>query len=209
MPILGPQPSKPPVVARWEWRSFIPGDPAGTSRDVAAESPDIYLLAAGSPHNVKVRNGQVDIKRLEATDANGLERWRPVLKAAFPLDAAALAAIHDAWGLPASATTVPLRVLDDLLTHAAELGPAVRAVTVVKDRTAIVVASCPGERARLAIDGAPWSTLSFEHADPARVLAALGELGLDARSNENYPRALKRACGMTDHSDPPWRIDPC
>ena len=51
------------------------------------KSEEIYLLAAGSDANVKIRDGLLDIKLLEHVDANGLEQWRPVLKEPFPLTA--------------------------------------------------------------------------------------------------------------------------
>ena len=38
-----------------------------------------------SEASVKVRDGLMDVKRLEHVDDDGLEQWRPVMKAAFPL----------------------------------------------------------------------------------------------------------------------------
>ena len=51
---------------------------------IAAEnvqhSEEIYLLAANSDANVKIRDELLDIKLLEHVDSNGLEQWRPVIK---------------------------------------------------------------------------------------------------------------------------------
>ena len=53
------------------------------------ESDELYLLAPGGD-NVKVRDGLMDVKVLRETDAAGLQRWEPILKAPFPLDAEAV-----------------------------------------------------------------------------------------------------------------------
>jgi hypothetical protein len=43
-------------------------------------SAEIYLLRVGGPQNAKIRDGILDVKRLQQVDANGLELWEPVLK---------------------------------------------------------------------------------------------------------------------------------
>ncbi len=48
---------------------------------------------------MKVRDDLMDVKQLEAVDDDGLEQWRPVLKASFPLAAADVAAVLDALGV--------------------------------------------------------------------------------------------------------------
>ena len=48
---------------------------------------ELYLLSAAE-RNVKVRDGLLDIKLLREVDADGLERWEPVMKRGFPLSAA-------------------------------------------------------------------------------------------------------------------------
>ena len=74
------------IVPRWEWRTF--GQDFGNAEKHFAtlhaervqSSEEIYLLAAGSNANVKIRDGLLDIKILERVDANGLEQWRPAIK---------------------------------------------------------------------------------------------------------------------------------
>ena len=80
----------PVIVPRWEWRTF--GSRFGIAEDrFGALTPGgdpgerrIYLLG-GSGDNVKIRFDLMDIKVLRETDADGLERWEPVMKAGFPL----------------------------------------------------------------------------------------------------------------------------
>jgi hypothetical protein len=52
---------------------------------VAQESEEIYLLHRSGPANGKIRDGRLDIKRLQELDVSRLELWRPVFKAGFPL----------------------------------------------------------------------------------------------------------------------------
>ena len=81
------------IVPRWEWRTF--GESFGAAEGLldlreaerVQESDELYLLSQESDASVKVRDGLMDVKRLEAVDGNGLEQWRPVLKGSFPLGA--------------------------------------------------------------------------------------------------------------------------
>jgi exopolyphosphatase/guanosine-5'-triphosphate,3'-diphosphate pyrophosphatase len=81
------------IVPRWEWRTF--GDRFRTADAVFArheptqvqDTDELYLLAPGA-NNVKIRDDLMDIKVLRDVDTNGLERWEPTMKAAFPLSTA-------------------------------------------------------------------------------------------------------------------------
>ena len=80
----------PVIVPRWEWRSF--GDRFGTAESALAalvpaivETDEMYLLSDSASDVVKVRHELMDIKHLQVVDGDGLERWTPVMKAAFPL----------------------------------------------------------------------------------------------------------------------------
>ena len=68
---------------RWEWRTEADLDaPAGE----VAESDEVYFLSDSSDASVKLRDGRLDVKVLERVE-DGLQLWRPVVKAEFPLDA--------------------------------------------------------------------------------------------------------------------------
>src|SRR3954454_1188607 len=79
---------------RWEWRTF--GDDLGEAGQRLAalrvgrgtESEETSLLAPASLDAVKVRDGLMDVKRLERVDDDGLQLWAPVMKATLPLSAA-------------------------------------------------------------------------------------------------------------------------
>jgi hypothetical protein len=57
----------------------------------ASESTEIYLLGARNDLNLKVRNDTLELKRLDQTDENGLELWRPEGKERFPISAESVA----------------------------------------------------------------------------------------------------------------------
>ena len=91
---------------RWEWRTFdaslnaIEGRIAGALEHVAPHtSAEIYLLRLGGPQNAKIRDGILDVKRLQQVDVNGLELWEPVLKAKFPLSQNDVATAFLEWQL--------------------------------------------------------------------------------------------------------------
>ncbi len=197
------------VVPRWEWRTFertfaVPSAPdAVAAGDGVVAQEETYLLSLLSPHNVKVREGRLEIKRLERVGPAGLELWRPVLNASFPIDTARLGTVCDAWGIQPPAPGVRCNSLADLLRNVVVPHHDLRIVSLVKGRMPIAVAGCHGERGQITLGKHRWHTVSLEDPDPARVRAALRELGLDASRNENYPRALKRILSLPDHSSVP------
>ena len=79
---------------RWECRTEADVDaPAGE----VAESDEVYFLSDSSDASVKLRDGRLDVKVLERVE-DGLQLWRPVVKAEFPLDADAVDRVVRALG---------------------------------------------------------------------------------------------------------------
>ncbi len=162
---------------RWEWRTEADVDaPAGE----VAESDELYLLSEATDASVKVRGGRLDVKVLERV-ADGLELWRPVVKAAFPLDADAADEVGRALGVSGRPST-----LDELRAL-----PGVRPVEVHKRREHFTVGDAMVERAELRTPTGVAVTVAVESEDPAAVLAAVRELGLEGRPNVSVPRTLK------------------
>jgi exopolyphosphatase / guanosine-5'-triphosphate,3'-diphosphate pyrophosphatase len=182
------------IVSRWEWRAF--GADLGAAEAVLAgsalgpvqESEELYLLSVADT-NVKVRDGLLDIKLLREVDAQGLERWEPVLKQGFPLPAAAVAPVFDALGVPAPPPTRAAYTLGQFLAELVE-PTGVRAVPVRKRRRRYTLGGCLAEVADLWVDGRGARTIAVESPDPAAVLAAVRGLGLGGRVNTSYPRGL-------------------
>lgn len=189
------------IIPRWEWRTFAAsfGDADRRFRELEPgelqESDELYLLAPASDANVKVRNRLMDIKTLEQVNADGLEQWRPVMKAEFPLPAAEVekvcAALHVT--LPAPRELYTLEQLQAELTHPSR---GVRVVRVHKKRRRYTVSGCLAEVTEVSADGQATRTVAIEFEDPVRVQAAVREMGLDRFENVSYPRGLKRLIGM-------------
>ena len=190
------------IIPRWEWRAF--GD------DLGAAAPKFAALAtrrssratrsiSSPPHgdaNVKIRDGLLDIKQLEETDGDGLEQWRPVLKAGFPLPAATLTQVFAALSLPAPALSRYAYSQDEMVSELAVLEPLLRIIAVHKERTRFRVAGCMSELTRVDAVGRTVQTLAVESEDAASVLALVHRLGLIGVPNQSYPRGLKALAGM-------------
>jgi hypothetical protein len=68
----------------------MPATRGGTAtRWQESAAPRPYQLARAGrlhgPQNAKLRDGRIDIKRLQRVDDDGLELWEPVFKPKFPL----------------------------------------------------------------------------------------------------------------------------
>jgi exopolyphosphatase / guanosine-5'-triphosphate,3'-diphosphate pyrophosphatase len=176
---------------RWEWRTF--GDELGAAeRRLAAlepervtESDETYLLAAEPRDAVKVRGGLMDVKHLERVDDDGLELWKPVMKAPLPTSAADAAVVLAALGAPAASLD---RGAYDL---AALADAAALVVEVHKLRRHVSLGGCMAELTDVRAAGRSTRTIAIESEDPSRVVAAVVELGFDPRTNVNVPRGLK------------------
>ena len=178
---------------RWEWRTF--GERFGGAEERlgslpserVAESDDTYLLSAESIDAVKVRDGLMDVKHLEQVDDNRLELWKPVMKSPLPISAADAPAV-----LAALRVSAPLdRDSYDLADLARAAGAAVRVVPVHKSRRHYTISGCMVELTDLRTGDRSTRTIAIESEEPARVIAAVRELGLGSRPNVNLPLGLR------------------
>jgi exopolyphosphatase / guanosine-5'-triphosphate,3'-diphosphate pyrophosphatase len=183
------------IKPRWEWRSFG-GCFGGAEERLASltpggvqESDEIYLLSPAGG-NVKIRDALMDIKELREVNADGLEQWTPVMKAAFPLPAAEAGKVLVALRLPAPATLRAGYTLDEFIGQFAAPGGTVRVVKVQKRRTRYTVGGCMAELSDVVVNGKPTRTIAVESEDAAGVMWAVRELGLGGYANTSYPRAL-------------------
>jgi exopolyphosphatase/guanosine-5'-triphosphate,3'-diphosphate pyrophosphatase len=186
------------IVPRWEWRTFGRGVPSddtglyGESPTSVGESDELYLLARGGD-NVKVRDGLMDVKVLRETDARGLQRWEPVLKASFPIDAAAVRTVFDGLRRPPPAEIPDEGLGLDAVMAAAGVGAAggPRALRVHKRRARYTVEGCSAEVSVFEVDGQRTTTIAVESTDPAAVASAVEALGLHDYRNLDVPTGLR------------------
>jgi exopolyphosphatase/guanosine-5'-triphosphate,3'-diphosphate pyrophosphatase len=196
------------VRSRWEWRTFGqefgPAEPrlAAVAAENVQQSAEIYLLSTVPDANVKIRDGLLDIKRLEAVNADGLERWRPVLKEPFPLRASAIAAVYAALAFEAESAPADPLALDGLLAGLISPGSHVRVVNVTKTRTRFHIQGCVAELTSVVANGTKVRTVAIEDTDAAKVIGAVRAMGLDVYPNISYPRGLLQTIGPSDRGTP-------
>jgi exopolyphosphatase/guanosine-5'-triphosphate,3'-diphosphate pyrophosphatase len=185
----------PAIIPRWEWRTFGAGRRAAEdafaalTSGPAEESDELYLLSVAES-NVKVRNDLLDIKLLKEVDADGLERWEPVMKRGFPLPAAEVRTVFDTFGVSPPSLSRDAYTLDQFLAELVEPSGAARAVRVHTRRVRYSPGGCRAEVADLEVDGREARTIAIESEDPSAVVAAVRDAGLDGHVNTSYPRGL-------------------
>jgi exopolyphosphatase/guanosine-5'-triphosphate,3'-diphosphate pyrophosphatase len=183
------------VVPRWEWRSF--GASFGSAEaELTAREPErlheteeLYLLSAGSDASVKVRDALMDVKRLEDVNQDGLEQWRPVMKAGFPLGADEVRFVLDVLHVPAPQATPPQYGPDDLADLALT-------APVHKKRAHYRIDGCLAELSEIRVGDRSTRTLAVEGEDPRRVIAVVRRLGLAGRRNVSVARGFKALLGV-------------
>ncbi|HWQ01622.1 MAG TPA: hypothetical protein VN449_05835 [Gaiellaceae bacterium] len=191
-----------PIVPRWEWRTF--GDDFGEadaqfasmSPERVQDSDETYLLSARSDASVKVRDGLMDVKRLEAVDESGLEQWKPVMKAEFPLSAESVQEVLGALGVTAPVLDRPEYTLEELIAAVVDRDPALRAVEVNKHRDHFTIGGAMAELSAIRAEGAGTRTIAVESEDAALVEAAVRDLGLPLEPNVCLARGLKAMVGF-------------
>jgi exopolyphosphatase / guanosine-5'-triphosphate,3'-diphosphate pyrophosphatase len=191
-----------PIVPRWEWRTF--GERFGVVEEHFAALPaervqasdELYLLSTEVDETVKVRDGLLDVKHLEQVNDEGLEQWRPVLKAEFPVAATDVGSVIERLGVPAASVERAAYSLDELVDELVRPSRELAAVHVHKRRERHMLGGCMAELTDVRADGRATRTIAIEADDPSRVIATVRELGLASRPNVSYPRGLKALLGL-------------
>ena len=190
------------IVPRWEWRTF--GESFGEAEALLTrgepervqESDEVYLLSEESDASVKIRDDLMDVKRLEAVDADGLEQWRPVLKGSFPLAAADVAMVLDALGVPGPELARETYTFQQLVADLVLPNPALADVAVHKRRAHYAFGGCMAELSEVTAALRTTRTIAVEATDPALVSAAVRKLGFADRPNVCLARGLKTHLGL-------------
>ena len=153
-------------------------------------------MTPGADAAVKIRAGLMDIKVLEAVGEDGLEQWRPAMKATFPLPWSEAGRVCATLGVGAPSPGADAFTLDEFLAMLASSGRGVRAEAVHKRRRHYTLGGCMTEVTDVIAEDRQARTLAIESEDAGRVVALVRELGLSGRANTSYPRWLKATAGM-------------
>ena len=184
------------MIPRWEWRTF--GETFGGAEvrltalppTSVNESEELYVLSSRVEASIKVRDGKLDVKRLERRSEDGLEQWKPVAEAEFPLAAADVEALLAALRVRVPTLGRETYALDELIDEVVEPVADLVAVPVHKDRAHHLLDGCPVELTELRSSARTTRTIAVEDEDPALVRATVEGLGLWSRPNTSVPRGL-------------------
>ena len=186
----------PEIIPRWEWRTFghhLPHADAAFEAlepSAVAESNETYFLSPASTANVKIRDDLIDIKVLREVDADGLERWEPVLKRPFPLAADDLATVLDSIGISRDGGAADGDTSLERFLAIVDADPQARTVPVHKRRVRYTVNGCMAERSEVEAGGRSSLTIAVESTDRPAVVEAVRSLGLGDFLNTNYAAGL-------------------
>jgi exopolyphosphatase/guanosine-5'-triphosphate,3'-diphosphate pyrophosphatase len=185
------------IVPRWEWRTF--GAHFGIAERKFAEltpgavqeSEELYFLGGSGEANAKVRDNVMDIKVLREMNADGLERWEPVMKQSFPIAAADVAKVSASVGVAVPAIGRQTYTLDQFTDEVIAPSGALQPVPVHKRRVRYTVGGCTSELTDVQANGRRTRAIAIEGEDANAVLAAVASVGLRGFFNMNYAMGLR------------------
>ena len=197
------------IVPRWEWRTF--GDSFGEADARLAalqptkvgDSDELYILASRVEGSIKIRDGKLDVKRLESRSEDGLQQWRPVANAEFPITATDLAALLAALDVSVPSLDREAYTLDQLIDEVVAPRDELLAVGVGKHRVHHMLDGCRAEVTQVRSESRTTRTIAVEDEDPALVRSTVEKLGLWSRPNVSFPHGLIRLLDLDW-----WRTEP-
>lgn len=184
------------IIPRWEWRTFGAHFGIAETRfaeltpGAVQESEELYFLG-GSGATVKVRDDLMDIKILREVNADGLERWEPVMKQPFPLRAADAVEVFASLGLASPALARDAYSLDEFVRELAAPGGTLQLVSVRKRRVRYTVGGCTSEVTEVQAEGKATRSIAIEAEDSGAVVAAVASVGLGGYFNTSYGPGLR------------------
>ena len=158
-------------------------------------SQETYLISAVTEKcNAKIRAELMDIKVLIDED-RGLEQWRPILKAGFPVSNSAVAEqIFPSLQLTPPTLTRVEYTMDGFFREVVQKEPKIAVVEVAKVRYQFKIGVCATEYSNITINKMLRDTVAVESTDPDAVLQLVRELGINER-NVSYIREIRRIIG--------------
>jgi exopolyphosphatase/guanosine-5'-triphosphate,3'-diphosphate pyrophosphatase len=164
---------------------------------VRAVSEETYFVSKTTDRSiVKIRSGLMDIKALIAEHL-GLEQWKPVLKAAFPLDRSVIASrVFPCLELVSPRLSRANYAMDEFFDDVMRTEEGIAIAEVSKTRFKFSLETGQAEFASVTINDVPQITVAIESANPDAVLRLIDEFGLGNLPNLSYVRQIKRMLGF-------------
>ena len=190
------------IVPRWEWRTF--GDTFGDAETRLAalpptkvdDSDELYILSSRIEGSIKVRDGKLDVKRLERRSEDGLEQWKPVANAEFPIAATDVAALLAALDVNVPPLNREAYALDQLIDEVVAPHDDLLSVPVRKHRVHHMLDGCRAEVTQVRSGPRTTRTIAVEDEDPALVRSTVEALELSSRPNVSVPHGLIQLLGL-------------
>jgi exopolyphosphatase/guanosine-5'-triphosphate,3'-diphosphate pyrophosphatase len=159
-------------------------------------SKETYLISSATDGcNAKIRNDLMDIKLLINTE-RGLEQWKPVLKAGFPLERSVIEAqVFPCLELKAPHLSEPRYPIDEFFDKVLRAQREIAIVAVSKTRLKFALDACQAEFASTTINDLARDTVAVESAHPDAVLEYIRRLGIHGMPNTSYIREIKQILG--------------
>lgn len=162
-----------------------------------AVSRETYFVSRTTDRcNAKIRSELMDIKML-LDEHRGLERWRPVLKAGFPLERSVIAGqIFPCLELTPPGLGRAQYELAEFVDEVVRPEPGIAIAHVSKTRFQFNLEDSQAEFAAVTVNDVPQDTVAMESANPDAVLRLIHDFGLEQMPNLSYVRQVKRMLGF-------------
>ena len=193
----------PEIKPRYEFRIWAESletqrgklEAMGAARET--KSAETYLISAVTERcNAKIRAELMDIKVLVAED-RGLEQWKPILKAGFPLSQMDIATqVFPALQIVAPTLVKEAYSFNEFLQGVVRPEPKIAVVAVSKTRYQFNIGVCAAEYSLITIDGVPRETVAVESTDADAVLQLVESLGI-REPNVSYIREIRGILGWS------------
>jgi len=154
------------------------------------------ILCLVSAHDVRIRDGRLELAWRKQVSRDGLELWDPVLESTFPLAAGFITRLFAAWGLSAPSHSHSELSESLFLEWVVADNPFLRAAVLSLQDRHFQMDGVRGSYSCGKVGAVPIQTLHLAHEDPGLLAHILRKRGLSNYPNTNFPQGLKQALDL-------------
>ena len=153
------------------------------------KSQEAYLLDKDVDGlNIKIRNHQLDVKRLKSLES-GFEQWEPFYKKRFPIHAKHINGFFKKQ-LVQPDTSISEAALNNIIKTDAHM----KYVHLYKKRFLFELEDVQAEFVKLQIANKTFHTVALESSNLQELQKAVHDIGIDTFLNTSYYSFLKSVC---------------